>query len=140
MSFKDQISPTVKMLEDAARAVPFPQIADKNMPTQKEMDAYNEASRKQMPFYNQASVVEGMAYMLDEVLSKSFKPLTKEELAKKYWLAKCEKCYWWGSSILLAGGGRDYWGEYDDPRCPLCGTHEVIAIDNKKIKFVEVDL
>ena len=140
MSSKDQIAPTVKMLEDAAKAVPFPKIVNCEMPTEDEIKAHHEASSKQMPFYNQASTVEWMASMLDEVLPKSFKPLTKQEVAEKCWLAKCEKCYWWGSSMLLNGGERDYWGEYDDLTCPLCGTHEVIAIDNKKIKFVEVDL
>ena len=140
MSFKDKIVPTVKILEDAAKAVPFPEIVNYEMPTEDEIKAHHEASSKQMPFYNQASTVEWMASMLDEVLPKSFKPLTKQEITENCWLAKCEKCYWWGSSMLLNGGERDYWGEYDDLTCPICGTHEVIAIDNKKIKFVEVDL
>jgi len=133
------IEPTINLLEDATKAVQYPTMLG-DLPTKEELTAFHEASANQMPFINQISIIDAMAGLLDAVLPHSFKPLSKEEIAEKYWLAKCSKCYWWGCSRLLNGGGKDYWGEYDDPTCPLCGTSEIDAIDPRKVKFVTIEL
>lgn len=45
------------------------------------------------------------------------------EKDSKYYNAQCPKCGWFGSSMLLDGGGQiaDS-GDYSDAGCPVCGN------------------
>lgn len=63
---------------------------------------------------------------IKNIVKNSFKPLSKENKRKRYYLAECGGCGWWGSSRLLNGGewmpGCD---DYDDCYCPICGNAEI---------------
>lgn len=40
--------------------------------------------------------------------------------------AECPSCGWWGSSVLLDGGGQIAdTGNYSDASCPVCGSCDI---------------
>lgn len=52
--------------------------------------------------------------------------LSEEDQEEDYYLAKCNKCGWYGSSRFLLGGEpiADT-GDYNDVYCPICGNKNI---------------
>ena len=135
MDFKNEIKPTLAFIDAQIRVLDAKGITNANCDDPANQEKILFAMAEQGPLIHMTAVVETLAVILDDIIPESFRPLTDEEKKEKYWLAKCSKCWWWGSSRLLVGGGRDYWGEYDDPVCPVCGTIDVDKIDNDKVSL-----
>jgi hypothetical protein len=54
------------------------------------------------------------------------KPICSEKELNRYYPAKCQKCWWVGSSSKVNGGGPlGDSGDYDDIYCPRCDSWEV---------------
>ena len=69
-----------------------------------------------------------MVYCL-EIAPKSYKPLSEEDKKEEYFLAKCDKCGWYGSSKLTLGGDQIAdTGDYDNIYCPICGSSDIDEI------------
>lgn len=73
-----------------------------------------------------------------QIAEKSYRWASVDEQKKGYYTAECEKCGWWGSSVLLDGGGQIAdTGDYDDPYCPVCGNKD---LDEKSGCDFDLDL
>lgn len=84
----------------------------------------NEDENEREKLSDWKELLRDIEYLLN-IAPKSYRPVSKEDKQKNYYLAKCDQCGWFGSSSLLMGGGAMYdSGDYFDCYCPVCGNSE----------------
>lgn len=54
-----------------------------------------------------------------------------------YYFGECERCGWSGSSSVMAGGGQIAdTGDYDDVRCPICYSFDIMDLENSPVSDI----